>query len=159
MSLTAAHCRTAETLRIHRLFFPCALSAAATYEHGFFLAPTPSRLISRVQKGPLPAFEILLTALCLATSVLLSPRLPLSLRTRRSTRRTVSAWRERTGTEQRMYVVEQFAPLLPLPPLQINIQLSSSNFVPATLSSYSHYVFATLDHDDTGVITFEVRTC
>ena len=29
--------------------------------------------------------------------------------------------------------------------------------IPASLSSYSHYVFATLDHDDTGVITFEVR--
>ena len=29
--------------------------------------------------------------------------------------------------------------------------------VSASLSSYSHYVFATLDHDDTGVITFEVR--
>ena len=26
----------------------------------------------------------------------------------------------------------------------------------AALSSYSHYVFATLDHNDSGVITFEV---
>ena len=26
----------------------------------------------------------------------------------------------------------------------------------ANLSSYSHYVFSTLDHEDTGVITFEV---
>ena len=35
-------------------------------------------------------------------------------------------------------------------------QLRSSS-ISASLSSYSHYVFATLDHDDTGVITFEVK--
>ncbi len=29
--------------------------------------------------------------------------------------------------------------------------------ISAALSSYSHYVFATLDHNDSGIITFEVR--
>ena len=27
----------------------------------------------------------------------------------------------------------------------------------ANISSYSHYVFSTLDHEDSGIITFEVK--
>ena len=29
----------------------------------------------------------------------------------------------------------------------------------ANISSYSHYVFSTLDHEDSGIITFEVKIC
>ena len=36
------------------------------------------------------------------------------------------------------------------------ISLFSFCYFSANLSSYSHYVFSTLDHEDTGVITFEV---
>ena len=46
-----------------------------------------------------------------------------------------------------------------LPNLDRELFQSMPNFFPlsANISSYSHYVFATLDHEDTGVITFEVR--
>ena len=35
--------------------------------------------------------------------------------------------------------------------------MNKLSLISATLSFYSYYVFATLDHKDTGVITFEVR--
>ena len=37
-----------------------------------------------------------------------------------------------------------------------NVLTSTLRYFSANLSSYSHYVFSTLDHEDTGVITFEV---
>ena len=36
--------------------------------------------------------------------------------------------------------------------------INSSFFIPANLSSYSNYIFGTMDPDRTGVVTFEVNT-
>ena len=40
--------------------------------------------------------------------------------------------------------------------LKLNNKYIFYYYFSANLSSYSHYVFSTLDHEDTGVITFEV---